>query len=52
LAQKSLQRDVAERIDVDKASVYNWEAGDSAPRLEYMPAIIRFLVYVPLPAAT
>jgi len=46
-----LQKDVAEQLGVDKTSVFNWEANTSKPEIRYMPAIIRFLGYNPLPAA-
>ena len=49
LALKLLQKEVAERIGVDKCSVFNWEANGSTPRIRYMPAIIGFLGYNPLP---
>jgi transcriptional regulator with XRE-family HTH domain len=49
LTLKLLQRDVADKLDVDKASIYNWENNRSKPALGYMPAIIRFLGYDPLP---
>lgn len=49
LTLKLLQRHVAEKLDVEKASVANWEANRTKPSLEYMPAIIRFLGYNPLP---
>jgi transcriptional regulator with XRE-family HTH domain len=52
LALKMLQREVADQIGVDKASVFNWEANTSTPEIRYMPAIIRFLGYNPLPEAT
>jgi transcriptional regulator with XRE-family HTH domain len=51
LVLKLLQRQVAEQLNVDKASVYNWETNRTKPGLEYMPAIIRFLGYNPLPQA-
>ena len=51
LALKMLQRDVAEQIGVDKTSVFNWEANTANPEIRYMPAIIRFLGYNPLPEA-
>ena len=44
-----LQKDVAEQLGVNKTSVFNWEANTSAPEIRYMPAIIRFLGYNPLP---
>ena len=46
---KLLQRDVAEQLGVDKTSVHNWEANHTKPDLQYMPAIVRFLRYNPLP---
>jgi transcriptional regulator with XRE-family HTH domain len=46
---KLLQRDVAEQLGVDKTSVHNWEANNTKPDVQYMPAIIRFLGYNPLP---
>lgn len=49
LVLKLLQRQVAEQMGVDKSSIYNWEGNRSKPGLEYMPAIIRFLGYNPLP---
>ncbi len=52
LALKMLQKDVAEQLGVDKTSVFNWEANTSAPEIRYIPAIIDFLGYNPLPEAT
>ncbi len=52
LALKLLQRQVAEQIGVDKTSITNWESNRTKPGLVYMPAIIRFLGYNPLPPAT
>jgi site-specific DNA recombinase len=49
LVLKLLQRQVAEQLGVDKASIYNWEGNRSKPGLQYIPAIIRFLGYNPLP---
>ena len=46
-----LQREVAEQIGVCEPSVFNWEANTSQPDFRYMPAIIRFLGYNPLPPA-
>jgi len=51
LAQKMLQREVAEQLGVDDASVYNWEANTFNPCTRHMPAIIVFLGYNPLPPA-
>lgn len=47
-----LQREVSEQIGVDTTSVFNWEGNRSTPEIRYMPAIIWFLAYNPLPAAT
>jgi len=52
LSMKLRQKDVAERLGVTGACVYNWEANDSEPRLQYMPAVIEFLGYNPLPPAS
>jgi transcriptional regulator with XRE-family HTH domain len=52
LALKLLQKDVAERIGVNKTSVFNWEANTSAPEIRYMASIIAFLGYNPLPTAS
>ena len=46
-----LQREVAERFGVTKSGVANWEANVVEPELRYMPAIIDFLGYDPLPEA-
>jgi len=46
-----LQREVAEQLGVDKACVFNWEGNRSNPEIRYVPEIIRFLGYNPLPAA-
>ncbi len=40
------QREVAARIGVSEASVYNWERG-AEPELVHIPKIIKFLGYVP-----
>ncbi|MBI4519500.1 MAG: transcriptional regulator [Gemmatimonadetes bacterium] len=44
-----LQRDVAGRLGVDNATVTNWELGQAAPALRWLPGIIRFLGYDPRP---
>jgi transcriptional regulator with XRE-family HTH domain len=49
LVLKLLQQQVAEQIGVDKTSIHNWETGLTEPGFEYMPAIIRFVGYNPLP---
>ena len=40
---------MAERIGVDKTTIANWEGQRSDPALIFMPVIIRFLGYNPLP---
>jgi transcriptional regulator with XRE-family HTH domain len=42
-----LQREVAERLGADPCSVTNWELGRTKPALWFLPAIVRFLGYVP-----
>jgi site-specific DNA recombinase len=49
LTLKLIQREVAEQIGVDATSIHNWETNVSKPSLQYMPAIIRFLGYNPVP---
>jgi transcriptional regulator with XRE-family HTH domain len=46
---KMLRREVAEQFGVGETSVFKWEANTSRPDLKYMPAVIRFLGYNPLP---
>jgi DNA-binding transcriptional regulator YiaG len=46
---KVLQRQVAAQLGVNLSSRRNWEADRSKPTVEFMPAIIRFLSYNPLP---
>ena len=46
---KLLQRQVAQQLSVNAATIHNWEANVVEPRLHFMPAIIRFLGYNPLP---
>ena len=43
------QRQVAELIGADKMTIANWEGQRSHPALIFMPALIRFLGYNPLP---
>jgi transcriptional regulator with XRE-family HTH domain len=42
-----LQREVALLMEVDKTTVFNWEAGTAFPSLRALPAVIRFLGYDP-----
>ena len=46
-----LQRQVAEQIGVDEATIWNWESNATAPAIRLIPRIIRFLDYDPLPTA-
>jgi DNA-binding transcriptional regulator YiaG len=46
------QIDVAAIIDCDEITVVNWEKNRFIPRIDYMPSIIRFLGYNPLPAGS
>lgn len=43
------QKQVAEQIGVSEATIYNWESNESQPPNRYMPRIIKFLRYNPLP---
>jgi transcriptional regulator with XRE-family HTH domain len=49
LTLKLIQRQVAEQIGVDATSIHNWETNVSKPSLQYMPAILLFLRYNPVP---
>ena len=42
-----LQKDVAYRLGVDEASVYNWESRRASPSLQFIPKVIAFLCYAP-----
>jgi site-specific DNA recombinase len=52
LTLKLIQRQVAQQIGVDASSIHNWETNASKPSLQFMPAIIRFLGYDPVPPAS
>jgi site-specific DNA recombinase len=49
LALRLKQQDVAERLGVCEPSVFNWESNTSTPEIRFMPAIIEFLGFNPLP---
>jgi len=49
LTLKLPQRQVAKELEVNVASIVNWENNLSKPKVSHMPAIIRFLGYNPLP---
>jgi DNA-binding XRE family transcriptional regulator len=51
LSMKLLQTDLAERLGVKKTTIYTWEGNYATPEAKYVPAIINFLGYNPLPAA-
>ena len=38
-----LQQDVAAKLGVDGATIYNWESNRSSPRLSFVRKIIEFL---------
>jgi transcriptional regulator with XRE-family HTH domain len=44
-----LQRQVADQIGVHPLTITNWESNESSPETHFIPAIIRFLGYDPLP---
>jgi transcriptional regulator with XRE-family HTH domain len=44
-----LQKQVAKQIGVDEATITNWERNATVPAVRFIPAIIQFLGYDPLP---
>jgi transcriptional regulator with XRE-family HTH domain len=44
---KLLQKEVAQKVGVDEATIYNWENNRSSSELHYIPKVIEFLGYVP-----
>ena len=46
---KLLQRQVADQIGVHPLTITNWESNESSPETHFIPAIIQFLGYDPLP---
>jgi len=42
-----LQRDVAQKLGVHEATIYNWENKRQSPQLRFLPSIIEFVGYVP-----
>ena len=48
---KLLQKQVAAQIGVHEITISNWEGNAAVPAIRYMPAIIQFLGYDPLPPA-
>jgi transcriptional regulator with XRE-family HTH domain len=49
---KLLQKQVADQIGVHHQTITGWECNATVPEVRYMPAIIQFLGYNPLPAAS
>jgi len=45
------QLQVAQQIGVDESTITNWEKGRGEPEIQFIPLIIRFLGYNPLPPA-
>ncbi|MCU1334439.1 MAG: transcriptional regulator [Bryobacterales bacterium] len=46
-----LQKEVAEQLGVDTASICNWESNEIQPMVHCLPGIIAFLGHNPLPEA-
>jgi transcriptional regulator with XRE-family HTH domain len=44
-----LQKQVADQIGVHPLTITNWESNESSPEVHFIPAIIQFLGYDPLP---
>jgi transcriptional regulator with XRE-family HTH domain len=45
------QKQVADQIGVHELTITSWESNATVPEVCYMPAIIRFLGYDPMPVA-
>jgi transcriptional regulator with XRE-family HTH domain len=48
---KLLQKRAADQIGVHETTITGWESNATVPEVRYMPAIIQFLGYSPLPVA-
>jgi transcriptional regulator with XRE-family HTH domain len=48
---KLLQKQVSDQIGVHEQTITGWERNATSPEIRYIPAIIRFLGYSPLPPA-
>ena len=46
-----LQKQVADQIGVHELTITNWEVNATVPEVRYMPVIIEFLGYNPLPGS-
>jgi transcriptional regulator with XRE-family HTH domain len=49
---KLLQKQIAEQIGVHEQTITGWECNATVPEDRYLPIIIQFLGYNPLPPAT
>jgi DNA-binding transcriptional regulator YiaG len=49
LSLKLIQRQIASQLEVSVVGLRNWEANRAQPEVQFMPAILRFLGYNPLP---
>jgi site-specific DNA recombinase len=49
LTLKLKQKHVAEQLGVDACNIFNWESNTKHPQIRFMPSIIEFLGYNPLP---
>ena len=49
---KLLQKQVADQIGVHQMTITGWEGNATIPEVRHIPAIIQFLGYNPLPAAS
>jgi transcriptional regulator with XRE-family HTH domain len=45
-----MQKQVAQRLNVDEATVHNWEKNHTKPGVRFIPRIIKFLGYTPFTA--
>jgi transcriptional regulator with XRE-family HTH domain len=48
---KLLQRDVAQKLGVDKASIHNSETNRTSPSLSFIPRLIEFVGHIPFEAS-
>ncbi len=48
LDSKLEQKEVANLLDVNECTIWNWENNRCQPGVQYYPAIMRFLGYCPL----
>ena len=44
---KLCQKEVAQKLGINKTTVYNWENNRTSPSMNHIPKIIEFLGYVP-----